>query len=255
MAESHDLEQRAVRSPGESSSPSSSRSSQNSDSTPSFPRISPPDHAPNVLRTSTVISSPLNPASSDRTNFNSLSRKSIVTRFPSEEARALGDSSTSSRNSMILYHLVDFPSSDGSLPSPPRIHSKRESINSLFEDTIVSVSYDSKYPSGSLGASERGLIAYAYDPALDDEADDDDWKDSALVERESVSKRGILNVGGLMTLFFIAIGFLVILPIVDQKNHAKNWLISHNPRINATGQAEDGLDFIPNRRRNEIPSL
>ncbi|KAG7091342.1 hypothetical protein E1B28_010385 [Marasmius oreades] len=247
-----ELELRPVRSTGDSSPSSSSLSSQ-SDSIPSHLQIDSPDYSPSVIRNSVFISSPLNPSSPDhRPCFNSLGRKSIVTRFPSEDARALGNSSSSPRNSMILYHLVD----DGSLPSPPRIHSKRESINSLSGDTVVSVSSDSKYPSGNLGASERGLIAYAYDPALDDDVDDDDWENKPLdSNRESLSKRGILNVGGLLTLFLIAVGLLLILPIVDQKNYSSKWLITHNPRINSTGQAEEEIDVIPNKRRNETPAL
>ncbi|KAJ8077461.1 hypothetical protein PM082_001891 [Marasmius tenuissimus] len=236
--------------------PSSRSSNNETESSSSPPRVDSPDSADGIFvpilstgsssaRNSTYISSPLNPTASPEPpyhkGFNSLGRRSLVARLPSEDARALGNSSPSSRNSMILYHLAN--TDDGPLPSPPRIHAKRESVASESGDSIVSLSADSKYPSGSLGASERGLVAYAYDPELDDGADDD-WEYDAIAGKrgEIVSARAIINLGGLVILFLIAMGLFLVFPIAAHGDDEKNWLIAHNPKINSTGQAQEVFD-------------
>ncbi|KAK1217612.1 hypothetical protein PQX77_019733 [Marasmius sp. AFHP31] len=274
MAASHDAELRAVGqtdgaiSNGESSrsisrlssslnhTPSSRSSNNETDTSNSPPRIDSPDSTDGIFvpmlstgsssaRNSTYISSPLNPSASPEPpyhkGFNSLGRRSLVARLPSEDARALGNLSPSSRNSMILYHLAN--TDDGPLPSPPCIHAKRDSVASESGDSIVSLSADSKYPSGSLGASERGLVAYAYDPELDDGVDDD-WEYDAIAGKrgELVSARAVMNLGGLVILFLIAMGLFLVLPIAAHGDDEKNWLIAHNPKINSTGQAQEVFD-------------
>ncbi|KAL0573152.1 hypothetical protein V5O48_008804, partial [Marasmius crinis-equi] len=243
---------------------SSSRSSKDDTDSPNYspPRIDSPDPDAITLpmlpsssapRASTFISSPLNPSampdSPYHRAFNTVGRRSHIARLPSEEARALGNSSPSSRNSMILYHLIDADlRSDTPLPSPPKIQSKRDSTASTASgDSIVSLSSDSKYPKGSVRGPERGLVAYAYDPELDDEDIDDDWEYDAIAgkHRERLPKRAIINLGGLLILFIIAMGLFLVLPIAAHGDDRKNWLISHNPSINSTGQAQGVFDVTP----------
>ncbi|KAK7029591.1 hypothetical protein VNI00_014468 [Paramarasmius palmivorus] len=199
----------------------------------------------------TFISSPLNPSSSPQsqsppeTPFGKVYDtfgNTAVARLPSEEARALGHRSRASRSSMILYRLVDISDDEG-LQSPPRLSGSdghRASIASSSGETVVSVSSDSKYP--SLGASERGMVAYAYDPALDTdvEADDDDWnKEDLEVGSRSVSARGLRNTAALFLVLLLAIGLFIVLPLTYHAHKYSSELITHNPFINSTGQAVD----------------
>jgi hypothetical protein len=92
------------------------------------------------------------------------------------------------RGSMVLYRLAARPSSNlmasgspngsdhDSILVPPKIPYIRESVPSTSGDSIISFRSDSKYPSGMQG-TQRGLVAYPYDPVLDelDAPDEEDF--------------------------------------------------------------------------------
>ncbi|ESK88947.1 hypothetical protein Moror_13200 [Moniliophthora roreri MCA 2997] len=170
-----------------------------------------------TTRPSPLNPNSLSPGSSTRQSYLS-HRASFthVKRIPSEESRALsmyapqsGMSSTRTstpstlvptpnssigphRASMILYRLAadeldtSSPHSESGLLPPPRFHhsyhagNKRDSITSTSGlstsgDSFVSLASDSKYP---VTGSERGLVAYPYDPdEVDDQLDDIDADD------------------------------------------------------------------------------
>ncbi|ESK91446.1 hypothetical protein Moror_2670 [Moniliophthora roreri MCA 2997] len=221
---------------------------------------------PRLASSRIFISSPLNPSSPLSQSksppdspygkvFDSFGR-AAVTRRPSEEARALGHRPRSSTSSMILYRLVD-TSDDGDLPSPPRfgdVRSNRSSISSLSGDTVVSVSYDSKYPSGPFGSSVGGIVAYAYDPTLDTEDLEDEWnKEDLEVGSRGVSRRGLRNVTALSIVILLAIGLFLVVPLTWRRHDYRNDLITHNPFINSTGQAEGNI--VHHHRRAAEPSF
>ena len=188
-------------------------------------------------------SSPLNPTSPA---FQSPfarpgSRASAhINRIPSEDCRALSIggsplsmSTVGSRGSMILYKLP--VAEDGAL-MPPSF--PRSSVYSTSGDSIVSLSSDSKYPAGSM-MSERGLVAYAYDPSTDDDTEEDmdelkEWKEGG-----TISWRGIINVTALVALIAALLCLFIVYPVYRAFNDTGiNEMITRNTRINATGQAD-----------------
>jgi hypothetical protein len=83
---------------------------------------------------------------------------------------------------MVLYRLADerdrlsstlmasgLPngSNHDSILMPPKFPYNQDSVLSTSGDSIISFCSDSKYPSGMQG-TQRGLVAYPYDPVLDD---------------------------------------------------------------------------------------
>ncbi|KAG5649990.1 hypothetical protein H0H81_001195 [Sphagnurus paluster] len=221
-----------------------------------------------------VTSSPLNPAFPSGPPSSHIfspfarpgSRGSAhITRIPSEETRALAPTSpfalntASSRGSMILYRRVD--AADDVLLPPTLPHANRNSTISTSGDSAVSLSSDSKYPAGMMMTPERGLIAYAWDPTIDDNepADEEDIlhdPDEKLVKvpGRPLSWRGFKNISALV---FLVVGLLclfVVYPVVAFVHSSdRNALIVGNTRINATGQAVS-YEFDP-RSQLPLPSV
>jgi beta-glucan synthesis-associated protein KRE6 len=138
---------------------------------------------------------------------------------------------------MILYR---YASEDGVLSPPIMPASNRDSIASFS-----SISSDSKYPVGSMN-STHGLIAYAYDPSVDDKEpiDDEDRlhdpHEKLMIGKSSVMGwRGFFNIATLVLLVVALLALFVALPVVTFVNDdGRNARIIGNTRINATGQAE-----------------
>ncbi|KAG6885189.1 hypothetical protein C0993_004973 [Termitomyces sp. T159_Od127] len=209
-----------------------------------------------------VPPSPLNPAISSVPHMLSPFSRSgrcgsaQITRIPSEECRALSSGSPTSKNSshtrgsMILYRKADTPDD----LSPPQLpHLKHNSM--LSTDSVLSS--DSKYPVGTM-ASEHGLVAYAWDPLLDDAIDEEDkdfdWKTTYDSER-SLSLRGFINIAALILLLSALLCLFVMYPIYRHYNdNGVTELIVGNTRINSTGQASS-FDIDPRSQILMFPSL
>ncbi|KAJ7498599.1 beta-glucan synthesis-associated [Mycena latifolia] len=230
-----------------------------------------PTHAPLMpegdrARSPSFVSSPLNPMGPENSPFRSpisrpASRGSSMnwgSRFPSEdtvvgpypfsrESQAL--SVGPMRGSMLLYRLADESDRSSSVLSPPR-RSNRESVASFA--SASSMPGDSKYPSGL--PTTRGLVPYAYDPALDelDPPDEEDFlhdpsykggKDGyqgarQFKHRHSFPWRGVANVSLLIILILALLALFISYPVISYFQHAPiNALIDGNIRVNSTGQA------------------
>lgn len=199
------------------------------------------------------------PSSFSPSPFNrSGSRTSThINRIASEESRALAahQSLNRSRGSMILYRCADSTTEDVLQPPTPS-HLHRDSVLSVSGDSIVSLSSDSKYPTTTI-ASDRGLIAYAYDPSLDDlgtatPADDDflhdDPDEKQPQQPRLLSLRGIFNILSLMTLLTAFICLFVVYPIISfYRDNARNVLITFNTKVNRSGQANSDAVILQRR--------
>lgn len=213
------------------------------------------------LSSPNFISSPLNPRGSSATATavpspwvqtprtarpGSRTSSMHLNRMASEETAALGGSITpfgslagGTRGSMVLYRLVNEDEHGALLP--PKMPN-RDSTASSSGDSIFSLSSDSKYPSGA-AYGQRGLVPYAYDPAVDDKEPPDeedimhDPSDMSS-EKSSLALRGFLNVGVLLLLILALIILFVFYPVLSYyRNYARNLAIDGNIRINGTGQA------------------
>ncbi|KAL0958585.1 hypothetical protein HGRIS_013926 [Hohenbuehelia grisea] len=155
------------------------------------------------------------------------------------------------RGSMVLYRLADEPAHSrestafstlsAPLVPPPRL---RDSVLSSSGDSLMSVSdRDSKYPADTV----RGLVPYAYDPALDElePIDDEDMlhdPDNRAWSKQNLKKafpwRGVLNVTVLIGLVAALLCLFIFYPVLTFfRNETRNLAIDGNIRINATGQA------------------
>lgn len=210
------------------------------------------------------VSSPLNPrgsalntgpppspwgATPRTTRPGSRASSMHLNRMAPEETAALGGSispfgslasSGGARGSMVLYRLANEDEHGALLP--PRMPN-RDSVASSSGDSIFSLSSDSKYPSG-VTYGQRGLVPYAYDPAVDDKEppDEEDMLHDPSDVRDEKSSifalRGFLNVGVLLILILALIILFVFYPVLTYfRNHARNLAIDGNIRINGTGQA------------------
>lgn len=144
---------------------------------------------------------------------------------------------------MILYRLAS--EDDNSVLIPPRstIY-QRDSVVSTSDQSIFSLSADSKYPSG-LVTSTRGLVPYAYDPETETELGTDE--DDLLHEPDNKDKqslymwsgRGWLNVGALLLLIVALLSLFICYPVVSYYNlNAYNALVAGNTHINSNGQID-----------------
>ncbi|KAF9004372.1 hypothetical protein BDQ17DRAFT_1354999 [Cyathus striatus] len=180
-------------------------------------------------------SSPLNPASPPV--FSPFGRpgsrgSAYITRLPSEECRALSaptsdnGGSQGMRGSMILYRRSDVL--DDTLV-PPTLPINRGSVYSSSGDSFVSLSSDSKYPSG-FATPQRGLVAYAYDPSTDEpELEEDPMHDPALKT---------IRIGTSHFLCGVYSTLFVLYPVLSfNRDSDRSFLITRNSRINSTGQA------------------
>jgi hypothetical protein len=195
------------------------------------------------------ISSPLNPnpslsspSSQGNLRFRSQSRQSMhFNRVASEDSQVLASNRASlpagQRGAMILYRLT--AEDDRGALTPPRALPTRDSVLSTSGDSIFSLSYDSKYPSGTSHA--RGtLVPYVYDPGLDlDEPEEEDplHDPNADATPNSFPFRGLLNVSVLLLLILALLCLFIIYPVVSYL-HDRNQsdAITGNVLVNATGQ-------------------
>jgi hypothetical protein len=159
---------------------------------------------------------------------------------------------------MVLYRLADEPDRSSGILSPPRAlgSGNRESMASIA--SAASLPADSKYPSGL--PSTRGLVPYAYDPALDelDPPDEEDFlhdpsykgKDGyqaagarKFKHNSSFPWRGIANVGLLVLVILALLALFISYPVVSFfQTEPINRLIDGNIRVNKTGQ----VPILPN---------
>jgi hypothetical protein len=151
---------------------------------------------------------------------------------------------------MILYRLAD-PHDDLLFPPVPPTR------DSTSGDSFVSLSADSKYPAGTSFATERGLIAYPYDPFVDDpDATDDDifneQKGAAFNSNSGLSSRGLWNLTVLLLMLAALLSLFIVYPVfIALHDNGRSLLIVGNARINSTGQAE----FVDVNPRDQIPIL
>jgi hypothetical protein len=140
---------------------------------------------------------------------------------------------------MVLYRLASEEDTGALLP--PKIN--RDSVASSSGDSIFSLSSDSKYPSGVTYGGSRGLVPYAYDPAIDDKEPPDEEDllhdpDGKGKANSTLAWRGFLNVGVLVVLIAGLLCLFIFYPVLTFiRNNARNLAIDGNIRINATGQA------------------
>lgn len=154
---------------------------------------------------------------------------------------------------MILYRRAD--AQDDVFPPPAFPHANRDSVISTSGESFVSLSADSKYPAGIL-ATERGLIAYAFDPFMDDQ---DPNEEDPLHDPEGrvfkssghqLSGRGLRNLTVLLLMLAGLLSLFVVYPVfMFLHDNGRNILIVENTRINSTGQAE----IINLGHRSQIP--
>ncbi|GBE84810.1 Beta-glucan synthesis-associated protein [Sparassis crispa] len=181
------------------------------------------------------VSSPLNP--NHAPHRQPLARQSpSFNRLASEESHALAAQLSSldsgHRGSMILYKL-DL--------APPRM-GQRDSIASSSGASLLSLSADSKYPSGAVVQSQRGFVPYAFDPEqeLSDFPDDDDYLHVPDPKTDRVSFwswRGIVNMSMLAILLAALLALFVCYPVVTYfRDNKYNRAIADNIAVNATGQ-------------------
>lgn len=142
---------------------------------------------------------------------------------------------------MILYRLATEPDDSDSLPEPPRLSDNR---NSSSGESVITLSYDSKYPAGS-STRQSAFIPYAFDPWADakDEPEDDDYlyEPGYGDDRASFrvpSWRGLLNVTLLVSVITALIALFICYPVVSfYRGDSYNRAINANAAVNGTGQA------------------
>ncbi|KAG5352114.1 hypothetical protein C0989_003839, partial [Termitomyces sp. Mn162] len=122
-------------------------------------------------------------------------------RLPSEESRALSSGPLSptnplhTRGSMILYRKAEIQD-DVSLSLLPYVRHD----TTLPVDPVL-LSPDSKYPVRTM--TPHGLVAYAWDPLVDDLDDEDTLDEKPMYDSESsMSLRGFINIAALILLLF-----------------------------------------------------
>ena len=137
---------------------------------------------------------------------------------------------------MILYRLAAVD--DMSALHPPRgTWHNRNSMASTSDQSVFSLSSDSKYPSG-LFSHSRGLVPYAYDPDTDNLPEEDDYLHEPDIKdkNEGVgvwSSRGWLNIGALALLVVSLLSLFICYPVVSYyQENSRSQLTSENARIN-----------------------
>ncbi|KAF9036946.1 hypothetical protein BDZ89DRAFT_1061635 [Hymenopellis radicata] len=179
-----------------------------------------------------------------------------IARLPSEDIRAFRKPTLdgSRGGSMILYRLVDVTQPTTTIVAPFRMsHAHRDSVASSSGDSVISLSPDSKYPLFS-SSTERGMVAYSFDPLLDDMTDDEDDMFGEDKKPTHISRRRLGNVVALVLLVIGLLSLLVVYPVVAfyRANHRDRRIVD-NPYINSTGQAEPTIVANNNNRRSQIP--
>lgn len=199
----------------------------------------------------TFVSSPLNPNQPAAPRVRRPSRGNTlgpIQRVASEEAHTLADSRA---GSMILYRLASEDTA-AALPSPPPLREHRASIASDSGSSVMSLSYDSKYPAGSTASTLRGFIPYAYDPDLD-EKDAGPEEDDHLYEPEFgrdakwwklVGWRGIFNIAMLFAVVGSLLALFVCYPVVSFYHNDTLEHVAKETHINSTGQYDPSFQCV-----------
>jgi len=148
----------------------------------------------------------------------------------------------------------------GALLPPRNTWHNRDSMTSASDQSLFSLSSDSKYPSGVF-AHSRGLVPYAYDPDTDCVPEEDDYlhepdlKDKN--EGTSVwSGRGWLNIGALVLLILSLLALFICYPVVShyQMEARNRQLVGSNTNVNGPGGFPEPADFkMPSLVDTETP--
>ena len=180
-------------------------------------------------------SSPLNPNNRSRPG----SSLSVFNRLASEDATTLSNTQSGQRGSMILYRLAAVDNMGALLP-PRNTWHNRDSLASTSDQSVFSLSSDSKYPSGVFSHS-RGLVPYAYDPDTDNLPEEDDYlhEPEFKDKNEGVSlwsSRGWLNLGALAILIVALLALFICYPVVSYyQMDSRNRSLNGNSVINGSG--------------------
>jgi len=151
---------------------------------------------------------------------------------------------------MILYRLAAVDDM-GALHPPRNTWHNRDSMASTSDQSLFSLSSDSKYPSGVF-AHSRGLIPYAYDPDTDNVAEEDDYlhEPDLKDKNEGVgcwTGRGWLNIGALALLILALLALFICYPVVSyyQMDSRNKRLANGNTVTNDTGSGvyQPGVSF------------
>jgi beta-glucan synthesis-associated protein KRE6 len=201
------------------------------------------------------VSSPLNPNGPTTHSFRSRppSSLSVYNRMASEDATALSAAQSGQRGSMILYRLAT--EDDNGALIPPRSTTYRpDSLVSTSDQSIFSLSSDSKYPAGL--PKTRGLVPYAYDPETDFAPEEDDFLHEPESKTNSSSlftARGFLNIGALLLLILALLALFICYPVVNytQLNYLNKQQAS-NSQLNTNSQTNP---FITPSGSFKMPSL
>lgn len=123
---------------------------------------------------------------------------------------------------MILYRVAG--EDEQRALSPPTLN--RQSVLSNSGDSIFTVSYDSKYPSGA--HTPHKLVPYPFDPSLhidtpeDDDALHDPSDNTPFNASSGIALRGFVNVGVLVLVILALLVLFIFYPIwyfVIQRNN------------------------------------
>jgi len=154
---------------------------------------------------------------------------------------------------MILYRLAAIDDM-GALVPPRNAWNNRNSMASTSDQSVFSLSSDSKYPSGVF-AHSRGLVPYAYDPDTDNVTEEDDHlhEPDLKDKNEGVSiwsGRGWLNIGALAILIGALLSLFICYPVISYyQQNARRQRLSGNTHVNGTSDGvRPGEDF-------KMPSL
>lgn len=259
----------------------------------------PTRQVPSRSGSSHFISSPLNPANATNSSsppsasahFSShrsrpASRSSHFDPMTSSqrESNILGltppslspSSMPGTRASMILYRLAspldddndkekEPTISDSHLLPPPKFPNRnRDSIISASGSSFGSLDVDSKYDASlrysTFPSVPRGLVPYAYDPAVDEMGpiDDEDLlhdpQSDIRLSKKYFPWRGILNVIVLISLTLGLLSLFVFYPVfLFYRDEARHQRIEGNLRINGTGMVSLFLYFFDRMLRIFLP--
>ena len=149
---------------------------------------------------------------------------------------------------MILYRLAAVDDMGALLP-PRNTWHVRDSMASTSDQSLFSLSADSKYPSGVF-AHSRGLVPYAYDPDTDTSPEEDDHLHEPELKdkNEGVgfwSSRGWLNLGALALLITALLSLFICYPVISYyQMNSRNRLLANNARINGTDGIPQPTDMF-----------
>lgn len=155
---------------------------------------------------------------------------------------------------MILYRLAD----NAALPAPRPLREHRDSLASSSRESILSISYDSKYPSGA-ATPHRGFIPYVYNPEIDKRAPepDDYLYDAGFGDDgpwyQAVGWRGIVNISMLVIVVVSLLALFICYPVVSSQHYDTLKVIAKDSHINSTGQYVPFSQYAPLSRLSVLP--